>query len=415
MYISKASFKKLALILVFAISLISCSNKKISQPTVFNNEVVWQYSNYLDGLHESSKNKLVANDFFIVRVGGSLTLPLVSYPIIGKGYMIIMDKKGTIARVNNTTTIDWKYTPNQKFGFLGDYLNGGLSQNEDKIYATYGTNLIHCIDSRTGKLIWNKTLQEVVRAYPMVSKDVIFLQTLNNGVYALNAENGDIIWYKAGLEKGISMVNVISPILYPRKDWLITQGNTGNLTIINTKTGLEEWSVDNEDNMYFDAHFTRERALIYQPIIINDDLYFYSPSGYCYKLSLQNKKIVWKAKLNIDRPFYILGNIIVAIDEANDLVAINTDNGLKLWNVKLNNYLEVKERRKARYWNLPIIIGKNVYVLSSKGELLSFELESGKFIDVIYKMGYGSYIPPIYIENKVFIISAKHLLKLPYN
>ena len=410
MYVSKVLFKKLALILVFAVSLISCGNKKISQPTVFNNKVIWQYSNYLDRLHKSSQGKLTANDFAIFKVEGSLTFPLVSYPIIGKGYMIVMDKKGAIARVNETmATIDWKYTSNQKFDFLGDYLNGGLSQNGDKIYATYGTNLINCIDGSTGKLVWSQTLQEVVRAYPLAFKGVIFLQTLNNGVYALDAEDGNIIWYKAGIEKGVNVVNVISPVLYARKDWLITQGNAGNLTIINTKTGLEEWSVDNDDSMYFDAHLTRERALIYQPIIINDDLYFYSPSGYCYKLSLQNKKIVWKVKLNIDRPFYILDNIIVAIDEANDLIAVNTDNGSKLWNVKLNNYLEVKERRKARYWNLPTVIGKNVYVLSSKGELLTFDLDSGKLIDVIYKMGYGSYIPPIYTENKAFIISAKYL------
>ena len=409
MYISKFLVRHSILILAFAISLASCSHKKVPQSTTVSNEVAWQYSNHLYGLENNIKNKFTINDFFISRVGGSLSFPLISYPIIGKDYIIVMDHNGVVARINNITkAIDWKHISNQKFHFFGDYLNGGLSQKEEKIYVTYGTNLINCIDSRTGNLVWSKTLQEVVRAYPMVSRDTIFLQTLNNGIYALNTENGNVIWYKAGQEKDVNVVNVISPILYPHKDWLITQGSTGNLIVINSKTGFEEWSIDN--GMHFDMsdnHLAGEKAIIYQPIVVNDDLYFYSSNGYFYKLSLQNKSTIWKVKLNINRPFYVLNNIIMVIDEAANLIAIKTNNGSEMWKIKLNDYLEAKEKRKTRYWNSPVIINENVYILSSKGELLNFDLYSGKFIKATYNMGYGSYIPPIYADNKAFIISAK--------
>ncbi len=408
MHTFKIPVKKFIIPLLFAISVASCSNKKMIQPTIFSNEVVWQYSNYLNGLDGSSKNEFTANNFLISKISGSLAFPLVSYPIIGKDYMIVMDKKGVVARINNTTTkIDWKNIPSQKLRFFGDYLNGGLSQKGEKIYATYGSNLINCIDGNTGNLVWSKLLQEVVRAYPIVSKDVIFLQTLNNSVYALNAENGNIIWYKAELNEGVSVVNVISPVLHTHKNWLIIQGNTGDLTVINSKTGFEEWAVDSDDSMDFDMNFSRKGTLIYQPIRVNENLHFYSSSGYFYKLNLQDKRIVWKVKFNINRPFYLLNNVITAIDEMDNLVAINVDNGSELWKVKLIDSLKDKDKNKTRYWNSPVVINNNVYVLSSKGELLSFDLGNGKFVKVIYKMGYGSYIPPIYVGNKAFIISSK--------
>ena len=408
MHTFKIPVKKFMISLLFAISVASCSNKKMVQPAIFSNEVIWQYSNYLNGVDGSSKNEFTANDFLISKIGRSLAFPLVSYPIIGKDYMIVMDKKGVVARINNTTTkIDWKNIPSQKLRFFGDYLNGGLSQQGEKIYATYGSNLINCIDGKTGNLVWSKLLQEVVRAYPIVSQDVIFLQTLNNGVYALNAENGNIIWYKAGLNEGVSVVNVISPVLHIHKNWLIIQGNTGDLTVINSKTGFEEWAVDSDDSMDFDMNFSRKGTLIYQPIRVNENLYFYSSSGYFYKLNLQDKRIVWKVKFNINRPFYLSNNVITAIDEMDNLVAINVDNGSELWKVKLIDSLKDKDKNKTRYWNSPVVINNNVYVLSSKGELLSFDLGNGKFVKVIYKMGYGSYIPPIYVGNKAFIISSK--------
>ena len=411
MYIFKTLVKRLILILLFVLSTVSCNNKKIVQPLVSSSEVVWQYSNYLDDAHGGNESNFTISDFSISRIGGSLTFSLVSYPIIGKDYTIVMDKEGVIARINSTTKkADWKSIPEHKSQFSRSYLNGGLAQKGEKIYATYGTNLINCIDSKTGKLIWSKTLQEAVRAYPIVFKGTVFLQTLNNGLYALDAENGKVAWYKAGLDKEVSVVSVISPILYTNKNWIIIQGSTGNLTIINSKTGFEEWAVDSDDTIGFDMNFSRKDMLTYQPMIANDDLYFYSSSGYFYKLNLQDRRIVWKAKFNINRPFYISNNNIIAIDEMNNLVAINPKNGAELWKANLAGYLENKEKRKKIYWNSPIVINKNVYVLGSKGELLSFNLDSGNFVKAIYKMGYGSYIPPIHVGNKVFIISSKELL-----
>jgi outer membrane protein assembly factor BamB len=94
------------------------------------------------------------------------------------------------------------------------------------------------------------------------------------------------------------------------------------------------------------------------------------------------------------------------VDDMDNIVAINATNGLVLWKSKLVDFLNAKERKKSRYWNAPIVANKNVYILSSNGELLSFDT-NGKFIKVDYKMGLGSYLPPIYAGEKAVIISSK--------
>ena len=386
--------------------LVSCSNKQLVKKAPLNNEVTWQYSDYLNGAHFSNQKELNKNDFFISNVGGSSTFPIIAYPIIGKDYIVVMDKAGSIMRVSSSNKkIEWTYNAvGHKFKLFANYLNGGLSQNGDKIYATYGANFVDCIDSRTGQLLWNKKLQEMTRAYPIVSNGVVFIQTLSNGMYALNAENGGVLWYKAGLTEDVSVVNVTSPVLY--KNSLITQNSSGRLAAINNKVGFEDWSIDNSDSMVLDINLDGDAALIYQPINVDDDLYFYTSNGHFYKLNLTNKTMSWKSKFNVNRPFYISDNIIFAVDDTDSIVAINTSNGLELWKSKLVDFLNAKERKKSRYWNAPIVANKNVYILSSNGELLSFDI-NGKFIKVDYKMGMGSYLPPIYAGEKAVIISSK--------
>jgi len=386
--------------------LASCTNKQAVKNANLNTEITWQYSDYLNGLRFSDEKKLKKNDFFVSKVSGSGTFPLVAYPIIGKDYVIVMDKTGSVIRIDSSSKkIDWKHdATGQKIKFFANYLNGGLSQNSGKIYATYGTNLVNCIDSKTGKSLWSKNLQEIIRAYPVISNGVVFLQTLSNGMYALNSENGNVMWYKAGLTEDVSVINVTSPILYHNS--LITQDSTGNLASVSSSTGLEDWVIDNSDRLVFDFNLDAKDALIYQPIRVGEDLYFYSANGHLYKLHLPSRNVVWKAKFGINRPFYISSKAIFMIDDMDNIIAIAANNGSEIWKAKLSQYLDSKEKGKSRYWNSPVVINNNVYALSSTGDLLSFDV-NGKFIKAEYQMGMGSYIPPIYVGDKAIIISSK--------
>ncbi|WP_323732826.1 PQQ-binding-like beta-propeller repeat protein [Candidatus Bandiella euplotis] len=385
--------------------LTSCVKKQIKKDSQLNSDVVWQYSNYLNGENFPNEKELNKSDFFVLKTVGSSGFPMISYPIVGSDYIISMDRKGVVTRFNSASKkAEWKSDViGKRSSFFGDYLNGGLSQNGTKIYATYGINFVNCIDAKTGKSLWSKNLQEMVRAYPIVHDKIVFLKTINDGMYALNSDNGEVIWYKAGLTEDVSVINVTSPI--PYENVLITQDSSGRISAINIRTGFEAWIIDNSNALMFDMNLDSKEALIYQPVRINDSLYFYSSNGYFYKLNLSTRAIVWKSKVASNRQFYISNELLTVLDEENNLVGINASNGLQLWRVKLFDCLSNKDKKaSARYWNAPIIVGHNVYVLSSKGEFLAFDL-NGKLIKVTHEIGQNAYIPPIYTKAKTFVIS----------
>ena len=403
MYKNNMLLKKFIIFLALLLPLSACmNNKKTSRSSELEDTILWQYSNYLNNT-EIDMGIVNKENYKIVHIDNSLRLPLISQPIIGKNYYIGMNRKGVVSRINtaNNKTIWQNKQANRKYTFYSNYLNGGLLQQKNKIYASFGSDFINCLNSKTGELIWQQKLQEIVRAYPILEDNILYLQTLNNGMYSINADNGTILWYKSGISDGVSVVNVISPIIH--KNTIIMQDSYGNINTINKYTGFEEWSFD-EENISFDNILNEIKVSTYQPLKVENFLYFYTSGGYLFKLNLSNKEIAWKEKHNIDRPIHIHNNIAYAISDKNTLLAINLKTGQNIWKAKPIDYLEQKEKRKNRYWNSPVVINNLIYVFSSKGDILTFKM-TGEFNNVKYKVGKGSYISPINTGSKIYIIS----------
>jgi outer membrane protein assembly factor BamB len=394
--------KKFIIFLALLLPISACVNNKKINSNHDDDIVLWQYSNYLNNT-EIDKNVTSNGNYEIVYIDNSLRLPLVAQPIIGKDYYIGMNRNGVISRINIANNkISWKNKQaGSKFIFYANYLNGGLLQEKDRIYASFGSDFISCLDSKTGKLIWEQKLQEIVRAYPVLEEGTLYLQTLNNGMYSIDAKNGAILWYKAGINDGVSVVNVVSPVIY--KNVIIMQDGNGAISIINKRTGFEESNFD-DGNISFENILNDVKISVYQPLVIDNFLYFYTPGGYLSKLNLPNKAVVWREKYNIDRQIHIHNNIAYAIDDKDTLLAIDLKTGHNIWKAKLIDYLDEKEKRKNRYWNSPIATNNLIYISSSKGEMITFKV-TGDFSNVKYKVGQGSYISPINAGEKIYVIS----------
>ena len=397
--------KKFIFFLILLVSLSACVNSKKTNKSDNFDKLLWQYSNYIEDKKSPQKTINKTNDPKIIHIDSSLRLPLLSQPILLGNNYIGMDKKGVISKVNitNHKTI-WKNKfTDSKLNFISEYLNGGLLQVNNKTYATFGSNSIICFDNISGKLIWRQKLQQIIRAYPIFENNILYMQTLNNGMYAIDANNGKILWYKYGMDDGVRVTSVVSPLLH--KNTVILQDSMGNINAIDKHTGFDEWNIE-EKNVYLNDALNDIKISTYQPLIRQDFLYFYTSMGNFIKLNLSTKELEWKQKLNVNRPFYIHENTAYAIDDTNQILSINLIDGSIIWKSKLIDFIkQPQDKKKNRYWNQPIIVDNAVYIYSSKGELLKLNSSNGTLVNIQYKIGKGSYIPPIFSGENLYIIS----------
>lgn len=115
-----------------------------------------------------------------------------------------------------------------------------------KIFLPSATNL-YSFDSKTGKVLSQKTFEENITGKPITDGENIFIASEKNTLYALSPEKLDILWQFKFDE---NQNNVKERILYKDKKIFIgAQGSqVSSVYAIDSKAGTQLWKVDFKDD-----------------------------------------------------------------------------------------------------------------------------------------------------------------------
>ena len=377
--------KKLVIITLSFIQFIGCANSSDIQHKL---KIGTNSSRHFNNT-KSIKSSFLYTDIekkysdYAINTQKLLGVQLVTRPIINKNYYILININGVMLKIHRKNkSLIWIHDLCiDKISFLRDYINGGIIEYNNKIYATFGSNYIDCIDNNDGKLLWRQKLQYITRGTPVIEDKKIYLQTQNNSLYSINAEDGTVLWHRIGINRVINTISSISPIIHKNK--IVIQDSEGNIIFINKETGLEKFNI-NDDYISRKEVFSNNKHLIYYPIIIDNFLYFFTSQGDLNKMDIINKKFLWKMKINTNGIICINNNKIFVVDNYNQLLSINLQNGTVIWKVNLGDHINIDDKKKNRYWNSLIVNKHYVYLMSSRGEIMKFNTSKGSILSISY-------------------------------
>ncbi|MFB0499921.1 MAG: PQQ-binding-like beta-propeller repeat protein [Candidatus Hadarchaeaceae archaeon] len=199
---------------------------------------------------------------------------------------------------------------------------------DNRVYFGSWDGWFYCLDANTGELIWaysdgDGKMGHAMEA-PAFSDGIIYFGTgagagspidYTGWVYALNAQNGDLIWkFQIGDEIGSSPA-VVDNIVY------IGAGFMGHLP------GDGMWAFDahtGELIWYFDT----ENESVGCPAVAHGKVYFQSNDRYLYALDAKNGSIVWKYYTDTwawSPPIVIGDKVVIGNGELHVLDAENGD------------------------------------------------------------------------------------------
>jgi outer membrane protein assembly factor BamB len=97
------------------------------------------------------------------------------------------------------------------------------------------------LDVLTGELVWSFSAEDkIMLSSAFVSRGIVYIGSLDNNIYALNAINGQLIWvYTTGGEVASSPA-VVNEIVY-------VGSYDGKVYALDAKTGADIWSYDTRD------------------------------------------------------------------------------------------------------------------------------------------------------------------------
>ncbi len=283
----------------------------------------------------------------------------------------------------------------------------GLVGNESRVFfADKGMNdmnvaRINSIKAESGEDVWTRSdLGDDIYSSPLVEDGVVYV-AMTDGIYALDAKNGDMVWfYPINYFRGDRKILYSNGFLYyqyfskrDEKAYVIKLTAGRNVLIERAKWKIEVGSF----------------SILLTPQLFKGNLYLANDKSLA-AFDVEGANILWKRQLKdasyfstaleIDR-----GNKQALIGQSKDgdrkmsyVSAYKLKEGKLAWQQELG----AKSRQRAK----PLAVGNYVFVANSYGDMVAYDLKSG---DKVWEDEFSnaeSIVDPIYSNGMLIGVDS---------
>lgn len=232
---------------------------------------------------------------------------------------------------------------NWTFDLATDRYVGSALATGEGIFAPNADYSLYAIDT-TGKLMWSFPAEEALWAKPTADPDCtcIYLPSMDHRIYAINAEDGNLIWKTDPLGGAI----VGSPSLSP-EDILYTGTFNNEVIALSAENGSNVWE------------YSAENWVWAGPILDEEQVYASDLNGNLYALEKKTGKIIWQINLEsaITEPALITPDALYVSTENGILYAVNPDSTIR-WTREVSGKLNAA----------PVLAGEAILVAVTDGD-----------------------------------------------
>jgi outer membrane protein assembly factor BamB len=293
-----------------------------------------------------------------------------------------------------------------------------------RVYMTFGSPGTAAIDTRTGKVIWERRDIECYHYRGAGSSPILFRDLLimhfdgsdHQFVIALDKRTGKTVWRT---ERSVDYRD-LGPDGKPKDDGdfrkafatplIVMVDGTPVLVSLGSKaaygydplTGKELWRIEEPDNFSSASRPVAGHGLIfYQTGWQNGQLIAARPDG---RGNVTSTHVVWKAARGVpNKPSVMLaGDLIFMANDSGLLTCVDAKTGEAVW----------KDRLDGSYSASPIFAGGRVYFFSEEGKTTvieagrTFKVLAQNFVD-------GSFMAsPAVAGNALFLRTATHIYRI---
>ncbi len=349
--------------------------------------------------------------------------------------------------------IQVSYTPEVVWSqSVGDGVDDYYSQLRpivayDKVFTASREGDAYAFDVSTGKQIWHIDLSDInnergffdsttsamISGGPTAGINRVFYGSENGDVFALEADNGSVIWQgkvkgeviaAPAFDQGSVVVNTSSGIIKSfnatsgEEGWQIEQdvpplslrgisapaalaggvivgAADGTLTVYILDNGQQGWTAEIGEASG-STELERVIDVDAAPIIYDDKVYAVSARGHLAAVDLRSGRTLWKRQYSSFSAVAIDGNTIFLTDVKGHVYAVDRLNGLEKWS---------QPALTNRTVTGPAVVGDYVVVGDYEGYLHWLSQETGEFVARYEVDSSGIYTAPTVVDGVLIVQS----------
>lgn len=281
------------------------------------------------------------------------------------------------------------------------FFSGGLGVEGNTLFITTGLGNLYSIDIQLKKIIWEKNFTSPISSPPVVFDNKVFFITDDNQTIAIEKSNGKEIWRHSGSLENVSIIGGVSPAI--KDNVLYVTYTSGEIFALNLENGSTLWF----ENIALGSIVSRNLIFDIQssPVIQKDKLIASSYINKLIALNTTDGEKLWEVELSTVNPIITSGDYAFILDTDNKLHCLSLDNGTSIWTVQLK---KISKNTQIR-WLGPLLTSKRLIVASSEGIIVSISPFTGEMlgqIDSKFKFSTN----PIQAKKTIFFVTQEGTL-----
>ncbi|MFN9579811.1 MAG: PQQ-binding-like beta-propeller repeat protein [Novosphingobium sp.] len=300
---------------------------------------------------------------------------LAASPVVGGGQLFVMDTAGTVHAFDaQTGARRWSTAFSIKGDGQSSIYGGGASYADGRVYITTGLGEVAALEASNGSIIWKVKPAGPLRGSPTVAFNSIFVMTMDNQLYSLNAADGAALWNEAASSGQTGVFGVAAPAA--GQGTIVSGFSTGELVAYRYENGRQLWS----DALARTSLSTTVGVLTdidADPIIDRGRVFALGQGGRMAAYELVTGQRIWELNLaGISTPA-IAGDWIFTLTDDGKLLCIQRATGKVRWLTQLARFENEEKKTNPIFWTGPVLAGGRLWFANTNGQVYSAGVEDG--------------------------------------
>lgn len=278
-------------------------------------------------------------------------------------------------------------------------MGGGVAYDAGKIFVTSGFGVLHCIDARNGREIWQKDLGMPIINAPVVNGGRIFVSTHDNHFYAMAESDGRTLWDHQGIAESAGILASTSAAV--SGETVIAPYTSGEIFALRAQNGQVGWS----DVLSRSGHVTALSQLddiAGRPVIDRGVVYAISQSGVMAAFSVNTGERLWTRDIGGIQTPWAAGDYVYVLDNTARLICLTRKEGRVRWIHQLPKYDDPEHQEDPLIWAGPVLVSNKLIVTSSNGYAEAISPYNGRLMGRVEIPG-GTTIAPVVANGIVYL------------
>lgn len=321
----------------------------------------------------------------------------------GKNF-VFFDDQGNLIKFDENFKIVWKknfYSKEEKK--QKPILT--LSIKEKTLIVFDNISKFYAVNLENGDLLWSKKNKNPINSQIKILDDKIYSVDMNNIIRCVSLLDGSEVWkFKS---ENIFLKSPKRNSIIVKNNRVYLNNSIGDIIAINAQNGSLLWQTPTQSSLIYENAFD---LIISDLIADQDNLVFSNNRNELYSLNLNNGLINWKQDVNSSVRSIFYNNLIFSISNEGYFFIIDSKSGNIIRITDIFNIFKNKNREKIR--PIGFIASYNKLMLSTNnGKLLKIDIASGK-TESVFKIDKEKISRPFVFNKKILLVKNNSIIRL---